>query len=67
MPHPNFTYKTICTGDNLHILRGINADCFDLIFLDPPFNSNQDYAAPVSSQAVGAAFKDTWTPLPCGM
>ena len=24
-------------------------------------NSNQDYAAPVGSQAAGAAFKDTWT------
>ena len=35
--------------------------CVDLIYLDPPFNSNQDYAAPVGSQAAGAAFKDTWT------
>ena len=30
-------------------------------YLDPPFNSNQDYAAPVGSAAAGAAFKDTWT------
>ena len=58
---PNFTDKTIWTGDNLHILRGINSECVDLIYLDPPFNSNQDYAAPVGSQAAGAAFKDTWT------
>ena len=61
MPDPNFTDKTIWTGDNLHILRGMNSECVDLIYLDPPFNSNQDYAAPVGSQAAGAAFKDTWT------
>ena len=33
----------------------------DLIYLDPPFNSNRNYAAPVGSAAAGAAFKDTWT------
>ena len=32
-----------------------------MIYLDPPFNSNRDYAAPVGSEAAGAAFKDTWT------
>ena len=56
---PNFADKTIWTGDNLPILRGMNAECVDLIYLDPPFNSNQDYAAPVGSKAAGAAFKDT--------
>ena len=29
--------------------------------LDPPFNSNRNYEAPVGSKAAGAAFKDTWT------
>ncbi|MXY47149.1 MAG: site-specific DNA-methyltransferase, partial [Chloroflexi bacterium] len=33
----------------------------DLIYLDPPFNSNRDYEAPIGSVAAGAAFKDTWT------
>ncbi len=61
MAAANFADKTIWTGDNLDILRGINSECVDLIYLDPPFNSNQDYAAPVGSQAAGAAFKDTWT------
>ena len=32
--------------------RGINSECVDLIYLDPPFNSNQDYAAPVGDGAV---------------
>ena len=57
----NFVDKTIWTGDNLDILRGINSACVDLVYLDPPFNSNRNYAAPVGSQAAGAAFKDTWT------
>ena len=61
MTEPNFTDKTIWTGDNLDILRGMNSECVDLIYLDPPFNSNQNYAAPVGSRAAGAAFKDTWT------
>ena len=58
---PNFADKTIWTGDNLDILRGMNSECVDLIYLDPPFNSNRDYEAPVGSKAAGAAFKDTWT------
>ena len=57
----NFANRTIWTGDNLDILRGMNSECVDLIYLDPPFNSNRNYAAPVGSQAAGAAFKDTWT------
>ncbi len=61
MAQPNFADKTIWTGDNLDILRGMNSECVDLIYLDPPFNSNQNYAAPVGSKAAGAAFKDTWT------
>ena len=58
---PNFADKTVWTGDNLGILRGLNSASFDLVYLDPPFNSNRNYAAPIGSKAAGAAFKDTWT------
>ena len=61
MTEPNFADKTIWTGDNLDILRGMNSESVDLIYLDPPFNSNRNYSAPVGSAAAGAAFKDTWT------
>ena len=61
MTEPNFVDKTIWTGDNLDILRGMNSATVDLIYLDPPFNSNKNYEAPVGSKAAGAAFKDTWT------
>ena len=36
----NFADRTIWTGDNLDILRGLNSVSVDLIYLDPPFNSN---------------------------
>lgn len=39
----------------------MNSRCIDLIYLDPPFNSNANYAAPIGSKAAGAEFKDTWT------
>ena len=57
----NFTNRTMWTGDNLDIMRGMNSESVDLIYLDPPFNSNRNYAAPIGSEAAGAAFKDTWT------
>ena len=57
----NVPSRTIFTGDNLDILRGINSECVDLIYLDPPFNSNRTYAAPLDSEARGAEFDDVWT------
>ena len=42
-------------------MRGMNTASVDLIYLDPPFNSKTNYAAPIGSMAAGAAFKDTWT------
>ena len=61
MPEPNFLNRTLWTGDNLDILRGMNDDCVDLIYLDPPFNSNRDYEAPIGGKAEGASFKDRWS------
>ncbi len=58
---PNFAAGTVWTGDNLPVLRGMNSASVDLIYLDPPFNSNRTYAAPLGSRAAGAAFKDAWT------
>ncbi len=56
----NWANQTIWTGDNLDIMRGMNSESVDLVYLDPPFNSKTNYAAPIGSQAAGAAFKDTW-------
>ena len=61
MARPNFASETVWTGDNLPVLRGMNSACIDLIYLDPPFNSNRTYEAPIGSKAAGASFKDAWT------
>ncbi len=53
--------RTIFTRDNIEVMRGMSDECVDLIYLDPPFNSNHNYSAPIGSQAAGAEFKDTWT------
>ena len=54
-------------GDNLEILRNhIPSESVDLIYIDPPFNSNQAYnvifseSDGSSSQAQIQAFEDTW-------
>ncbi|MCQ3814208.1 MAG: HNH endonuclease [Acidimicrobiia bacterium] len=57
----NFENRTLWTADNLDVMRGMNRETIDLIYLDPPFNSKRDYAAPLGSQAAGAAFSDTWS------
>ena len=61
MADPNWADQTIWTGDCLDVMRGMNSASVDLIYLDPPFNSKANYAAPIGSKAAGAAFKDTWT------
>jgi site-specific DNA-methyltransferase (adenine-specific) len=59
--------NTLFYGDNLPILREHFPDeCVDLIYLDPPFNSNRSYNVlfkDESGQAAEAqitAFDDTW-------
>ena len=54
----NFQNRTIFNRDNLDILKGINSDCIDLIYLDPPFNKKKEFTAPIGSSAEGASFKD---------
>ena len=56
----NVKNRTLFIADNLDIMRGINSNCIDLIYLDPPFNSKKNYKAPIGSPAEGASFKDIW-------
>ena len=61
MAELNVENRSLFVGDNLDVLRGINSGCVDLIYLDPPFNSKKNYAAPIGSRAAGAKFDDFWT------
>jgi site-specific DNA-methyltransferase (adenine-specific) len=61
------TDNTLFYGDNLSILREYLPDeSVDLIYLDPPFNSNRSYnvlfrdESGEDAQAQITAFEDTW-------
>ncbi len=62
-----FSKNTLFYGDNLAVMREYIADeSVDLIYLDPPFNSNRNYnilykdESGNESDAQITAFKDTW-------
>ena len=58
--------NTLYYGDNLTVLRDFPPECVDLVYLDPPFNSNRSYnvlfkeARGTESEAQIQAFEDTW-------
>lgn len=52
--------RTIFCRDNIEVLRGIDSNTIDLVYLDPPFNKNKNFHAPIGSASEGASFKDTW-------
>jgi DNA modification methylase len=35
--------RVIYCGDNLEQLKKLPDQCVDLVYIDPPFNSNRDY------------------------
>jgi site-specific DNA-methyltransferase (adenine-specific) len=63
MSEPNTLYY----GDNLQVLREhVPTESVDLVYLDPPFNSNRNYnvlfrdESGAASEAQIEAFEDTW-------
>lgn len=59
--------NTLYYGDNLAVLReSVASESVDLVYLDPPFNSNANYNILFGSEAEGGsraqieAFDDTW-------
>ena len=59
--------NTLFYGDNLPILREYIPDAsVDLVYLDPPFNSNRNYNVlfkdekGIDSESQIVAFEDTW-------
>ena len=57
----NLENRTIFCKDNLDILKGINSNCINLIYLDPPFNKKKIFTAPIGSSAEGASFRDIFS------
>ena len=55
----NSADSSILTGESIGILRGLNSAWVELINLDPPFDSNQNYAASVGSHAADTALQET--------
>ena len=53
--------RTVFVGDNLPVLRGMEAESVDMIYADPPFSKGREFAAPIGSKAAGAMFRDAWT------
>jgi DNA modification methylase len=50
--------QIIYCGDNLQKLRELPDECVDLIYIDPPFNSNRDYEAFWGDTSEKRAFED---------
>ena len=60
--------NTLYLGDNLPILQSIKSESVDIIYIDPPFNSNRNYSGMIkekinkssSNATILAQFEDTW-------
>ncbi len=53
--------NALVCGDNIDVLRELPDECVDLIYLDPPFNSNQFYVAAFGDKGmVASQLRDIW-------
>ncbi len=61
----NSQLRKLYYSDNLPVLREMESESVDLIYLDPPFNSNRSYNI-IYPDALGQvrAFEDTWSWTP---
>lgn len=55
----NFETGTIWHADNLELMRGLNSETVDLVYLDPPFNSAKNYKG--TGKASKQGFADNWS------
>jgi DNA modification methylase len=54
------TVNKLILGDNLEILKATETDSVDLIYLDPPFFSNRNYAVVWGDAGEVRSFQDRW-------
>jgi DNA modification methylase len=55
------TVNRLILGDNLEILKSMENDSVDLVYLDPPFFSNRDYEVIWGDTGEIRSFKDRWS------
>ena len=59
MAHPQIDNRTLFTGDNLEVMRALNSESVDLIYLDPPFNKK--FVFPIGKgDNKEFGYKDIW-------
>ena len=59
--HRYLVGNALVCGDNLDVLKELPDECVDLIYLDPPFNSNQFYVAAFGDKGiVREQLRDVW-------
>lgn len=52
--------RSLFSADNIDILKSIEDNFADLIYLDPPFNKNRKFYAKKGSFSEGLSFEDNW-------
>ena len=59
--HKYLSGNALVCADNLDILKELPDECVDLIYLDPPFNSNHNSVAVFGDKgSVDAQLRDIW-------
>ena len=59
MNKPPIENRTLFTGDNLEVMRAMNSETVDLIYLDPPFNKKFVFVIG-KSETKEFGYKDIW-------
>ena len=61
MAAQNIKNESLILGDNLKVMRGMNSESFDLVYLDPPFNKSYAFK---NENVEGYEFDDKWARRP---
>ena len=56
----DISVNKLILGDNIEILRTMDSDTVDLIYLDPPFFSNRNYEVIWGDEGEVRSFQDRW-------
>ena len=58
--HPTTDPNRLYWGDNLHVMRQLQSESIDLIYIDPPFFSGRQYNVIFGDQNELRSFSDIW-------